>query len=80
VVNDAGTHPCALDQIHDVEPALTLSVSCLLQTKTLALSDAIDALLMHHNDGRSSLSPAICLGRMRYLNRRTVIWLKKRVS
>ena len=46
VVGDAGTHPCALDRIHDVETAVPLSVSRLLQTKTIALSDATDAFLV----------------------------------
>ena len=46
VVKNAGTHPASLAQVHDVEAAVTLSVSCLVQTKALALSDAFDALFL----------------------------------
>ena len=46
VVKNAGTHPASLGQVHDVETAVTLSVSCLVQTKALALSDVFDALFL----------------------------------
>ena len=46
MVKNAGAHPASLGQIHDVEAAVTLSVSCLVQTKTLALSDVFDALFL----------------------------------
>ena len=46
VVKNAGTHPASLGQVHDVEAAVTLSVSCLVQTKALALSDVFDALFL----------------------------------
>jgi hypothetical protein len=46
VVKNARAHPASLGQIHDVEAAVTLSVSCLVQTKTLALSDVFDALFL----------------------------------
>src|SRR5450759_5564846 len=46
VVKNAGTHPAALGQVHDVETAVTLSVSCLVQTKPLALSNAFDVLFL----------------------------------
>jgi hypothetical protein len=46
MVRDAGTHPCTLGYVYDVETAVTLSVSCLLQMEALALGDAIDAFLV----------------------------------
>ena len=36
MVKNAGTHPSALSQVHDVETAVTFSVSCLFQTKALS--------------------------------------------
>jgi hypothetical protein len=46
VVKNAGTHPTSLGEIYDVEAAVTLSVSYLVQTKALALSDVFDALFL----------------------------------
>jgi hypothetical protein len=46
MVKNAGTHPASLGQVDDVEAAVTLSVSCLVQTKALALSDVFDALFL----------------------------------
>jgi len=46
VVQNAGTHPTSLGEIYDVEAAVTLSVSYLVQTKALALSDVFDALFL----------------------------------
>ena len=46
MVMNAGTHPAALGQVNDVETTVTLSVSCLVQTKALMLSDAFDALFL----------------------------------
>ena len=46
VVKNAGTHPTSLGEIYDVEATVTLSVSYLVQTKALALSDVFDALFL----------------------------------
>ncbi len=46
MVKNAGTHPASLGQVDDVEAAVTLSVSCFVQTKALALSDRFDALFL----------------------------------
>jgi hypothetical protein len=46
VVGNAGAHPPALSYVHDVETAVTLSVSSLFQTKAFELSDAIDVLFL----------------------------------
>ncbi len=46
MIGNAGTHPAALGQGHDVEAAVTLSVSSLVQTKALALSDAFNELFL----------------------------------
>ena len=46
VVKNAGTHPAALGQVHDVKTAVTLSMSCLVQTKALALCDPIEVLFL----------------------------------
>ena len=50
------THPASLGQVHDVETAVTFSVSCLVQTKALALSDAFDALFLCVSHGAPLLS------------------------
>lgn len=46
VVKNVGTHPASLGHIYDVETAVTLSVSRLVQTKALALSNAFDVLFL----------------------------------
>jgi hypothetical protein len=46
VVKNAGTHPASLGQVDDVEAPVTLSVSCFVQTKALALSDGFDVLFL----------------------------------
>ena len=51
MVKNAGTHPTALGQVYDVETAVTLSVSCLVHTKALVLSDAFDALFLRVSHG-----------------------------
>ncbi len=63
VVKNAGAHPASLGQVHDVEAAMTLSVSCLVQTKPLALSDVFDAVFLcviSKLRNHDSCYPALC--------------------
>jgi hypothetical protein len=56
VVKNAGTHPLALGQAHDVETAVTLPASYLVETKAIALSNAIDALFLCVGHGVAPVS------------------------
>ena len=60
MVMNAGTHPAALGQVNDVETTVTLSVSCLVQTKALMLSDAFDALFLCVSHGAHLLILKTC--------------------
>jgi hypothetical protein len=57
VVWHVGTHPPAVSQVHDIETAVTLSVSCLFQTEALLLGDAIDALFLCVSHGGAPVEP-----------------------
>jgi len=46
MVENVGTHPAPLGHIYNVETAVTLSVSCLVQTKALALGNSFDVLFL----------------------------------
>jgi hypothetical protein len=55
MVKNAGPHPAALGYAYDVETAVTLSMSCLVQTKALVLSDAFNALFLCVSHGGAQL-------------------------
>ena len=54
---DVGTHPSSLSHVHDVEPTVTLAVSCLFQTKALVRRDAIEALFLCLSHGVAPVEP-----------------------
>jgi hypothetical protein len=57
VVGNVGAHPSSLTHVHDVEAAMTFSVTSLFQTKALVLGDAIDALFLCISHGVAPVEP-----------------------